>query len=409
MKHWFKFCILLLFSGYGLVSCDEDIDDSKGTGTEGTVEIAEVTYLIYMVGQNDLSSFLNSNISDLKTGYKKTTVKSNILVYADINKTPHLYLLEKDKQGEVKQTTVKTYPDQYSVDPKIMTEVINEVFTRYPAKYKGITFSSHADGSLYRSQTVPKRSFGYEGSAGYGMNITDIREALDAGPYFDLIMFDACLMASVETAYELKDNGHYFMATPNSVPGEGFPYDKVLPSILKMNAEGFTNVAQIYMEHFHHNAYTWDDFVAISVSDMTKMDSLALYMDSLFQSPAVQERPSTLSRFKLQMYESGFELYDYGQWVDSLGRKNRFVPKIKDALDKVIVYKAHSDYSSVNDYTEDLEIPITSECFSGFNTYVPPKGVNIELSQRMFFTTLRWYEDAGFLRSSKYNVYEIDE
>ena len=81
------------------------------------------------------------------------------------------------------------------------------------------------------------------------MNITDIREALEGCPYMDVIMFDACLMANMETAYELKDRAHYFLAAPNSIPAEGFPYDKALPHLLKMDAAGLARAAQAYMKH----------------------------------------------------------------------------------------------------------------------------------------------------------------
>lgn len=367
---------------------------------------AEVTYLLYMVGQNDLAGYLSRNVEDLKKGYEKSGVKANILVYEDISSVPELYLIDKAPNGKIRKITVKTYPDQYSVDPEVMKNVIHDVFVRYPSIRKGITFSSHADGSLYRSNTVGKRSFGYEGTKGVGMNITDIREALENCPYFDMIMFDACMMASVETAYELKDRGHYFLATPNSVPVEGFPYEKTLPCILKMDAEGLKETARIYMEHFHQTTITRDDFVAISLSDMTQMDSLAFYMDSLFQDCTVQERPFELDRGQLQHFENGKALYDYGEWVDSLGVGNRYTSQVRRILDKVLVYKGHSEYSSVNDWNEQLEIPVKDETFCGLNTYVPNKRVGGEQLQMNFFTTLRWYRDAGFWRSPFYRLYE---
>ena len=136
-----------------------------------------------------------------------------------------------------------------------MKEVINDVFTLYPAERKGVAFSSHANGSLYTPNTVRKRAFGDEES-GYSMNITDIREALEGCPYMDVIMFDACLMANMETAYELKDRAHYFLAAPNSIPAEGFPYDKALPHLLKMDAAGLARAAQAYMKHFQNTMWS---------------------------------------------------------------------------------------------------------------------------------------------------------
>lgn len=390
-----KILYLLLF-GFVLASCEEHKDEKPAT----------VTYLLYMVGQNDLSSFLTDNINDLKTGLERTDIRANILVYADIGTTPELYLIKKDEAGAVTKNTVKTYPDRYSVDPDVMREVINEVFTAYPAALRGVTFSSHANGSLYAQNTVAKRSFGHEGAAGYSMNITDICRALDGCPQFDLIMFDACLMANAETIYELKEHTHYFLATPNSTPAEGFPYDKVLPYILKMNADGLSQAARSYMEYFHSNDKKWDDFVAVSLTDVTRMDALALYMDSLFQQPAAQQRAALVNRNVLQQYESGFSLYDFGQWIDSVGAGNKYLPRVKEALNKAVIYKAHSDYSSVDDFGRFI-LPLTDGRFSGWNTYVPPLASNYsEFVQRQFFTTTKWYADTGLSRVSCYNRYE---
>lgn len=398
-----------LVMGCVLAACDDD----AGKGKREAPREETVTYLVYMVGENDLREFLNDNVSDLKTGYGKAGVDANILVYADISPEPTLYLIGKDEDGRVRQTTVKTYPDRYSVDPETMKEVISEVFALYPADRKGVTFSSHADGSLYAPNTVRKRAFGYEGD-GYSMNITDMREALEGCPYLDMLMFDACLMANVETAYELKDRAHYLLAAPNSIPAEGFPYDKALPHLLKMDGAGLARAARTYMEHFRDNGAGWDDFASISVSDLSRMDDLALYMDSLLQDGAVRNRLAEVERDGLQEFETGFQLYDYGEWVDSIGLSSPYVRKIRGVLDEAVVYKEHGGYSSVNDYDEMLEIPIKDGAFSGLNTYVPPRAPRLlqadyEMLMMRFFTSLRWYRDAGFWRAPLYSQFERDD
>ena len=397
----FFYFISLLF-----VSCYEENDKEPDTPNYPLVPtIKDVTYLIYMVGQNDLSSLLNENIDDLMKGYAKSDANANVLVYADISSKPELYLLKKEN-GNVIKKTIKTYPNQYSVDPLIMKKVIKEVMEKYPAEKFAVTFSSHADGSLYRDQVIQKRSFGYEGDNGYGMNITDIRIALQNLPKFELIMFDACMMSSVETAYEFKDLTHYMLASPNSVPGEGFPYDKILPSLLKMNVTDIIDVAKAYMNHFSTNNVEWDNFASICVADVTKMDSLALYMDSLFQDEIVCKRSETINRTKLQNFEPMYPLYDYGHWLDNIGKENKYLNKTKSALEKVVIYKNHGGYSTVNDYTEELVNPIKDETFCGFNTYVHSTTRYNELAYKSFFTQLKWYKEAGFWRCPYYCWYE---
>ena len=397
------FIIVLTYSFIN-ISCQDDFDDNVNTNTNPPNN-KELTYLIYMVGQNDLSGLLNGNIYDLMTGLKSTNADANVLVYADITQQPELYQL-CNENGNIIKKTIKTYPDQYSVSPKVMRTIISDIFVKFPANKYAITFSSHADGSLYRSNVVQKRSFGYEGDEGYGMNITDIKFALKDLPQIELIMFDACLMSSIETAYEFKDITHYMLASPNSVPGEGFPYDKVLPSLLQMDKDGISNAASIYMDHFLTNEVEWDDFVSICACDVKKLDSVALYMDSLFQDPVVAQRPETIKREKLQFFESGYPLYDFGHWLDCIGEDSKYLDDVKRVFESAVIYKGHSDYTTVNDYTEKLENPITDEQFSGFNTYVPSPSKYSELVYKAYFTKLAWYKDAGFWRTPYYSWYE---
>lgn len=400
---------VLMICTFMHISCQDDLDEKDIINPPGTgapePEPKDVTYLIYMVGQNDLSGLLNENISDLMTGLKKTNANANVLVYADITQKPELYQFNK-VNGNVIKKTVKSYPDQYSVSPKVMSSVISDVFEKFPARKYAVTFSSHADGSLYYSNVIQKRSFGYEGDEGYSMNITDIKSALKNLPRLELIMFDACMMSSIETAYEFKDIAHYMLAAPNSVPGEGFPYDKILPSLLQMDEEGIANVAQLYMTHFLSNKVEWDDFVSICASDVAKLDSVALYMDSLFQDPVLAQRPESINRGKLQSYETGYPLYDYGHWLDSIGKGSKYLSDVKRVFEKAVIFRDHSDYTTVNDYSERLENPITDEKFSGFNTYVPSTSKYNELVYKAYFTKLAWYKDAGFWRTPYYSWYE---
>ena len=120
-----------------------------------------------------------------------------------------------------------------------------------------------------------------------------------------------------------------------------------------------------------------------------------------------------VDRDDLQMFEMGFELYDYGEWVDSIGLSSPYVPKIRSILDEAVVYKEHSDYSSVNDYTAMPEIPIKDGAFSGLSTYVPPEALQLvqsgyDMLMMRFFTSLKWYRAAGFWRVPLYNIFEQD-
>ncbi len=407
MKNKLKQVLSLL--GVLLCFCSCELSDS----TDDTPEVVKpkcATLLFYMVGENDLSDYMEVNIANMITGYKQTDSVANILVYKDVDDTPKLYLLDKDSYGTVTLKTVKTYQNQASVDPEVMSEVLNDVFTNYPALKKGVVFSSHADGSLLQTSTIGKRSFGMEKINGtyYGMNITDINEALSKCAYLDMVMFDACLMANIETAYEIKDRAKYLLATPNSVPGNGFPYQYVISDLLKMDKASLEHAAEQYYNYYRMNSVEWDDFVAVSLTDLTKISSVAEAMDSLCRIPCVRNKIEMLEAEDIQKYELTKDLYDCGQWIDSIGCGSKQATVVKAALDAAVVYKKRSDYACCDDWGT-LYLPITDERFSGLNTYLPGDANTMyEILQQQFFTTLKWYTDAGLWRCSRYNRYAVN-
>lgn len=406
MKNKIKLVLSLLGVLLCFFSCDlaDSTDD-----TPVVIKPKCATLLFYMVGENDLSDYMEVNIANMITGYKQTDSVANILVYKDVDDTPKLYLLDKDSYGTVTLRTVKTYQNQASVDPDVMSEVLKDVFTNYPALKKGVIFSSHADGSLFQSSTIRKRSFGMEKINGtyYGMNVTDVNEALSKCPYLDMVMFDACLMANIETAYEIKDRAKYLLATPNSVPGDGFPYQYIISDLLKMDKASLEHAADQYYNYYRMNSVEWDDFVAVSLTDLTKISSVAEAMDSLCSQSCVCAKIELLEAEHIQKYELTKDLYDCGQWIDSIGCGSQQAIAVKTALDAAVVYKKRSDYACCDDWGT-LYLPITDDRFSGLNTYLPGDvSTMYDILQQQFFTTLKWYADAGLWRCSRYNRYAV--
>lgn len=389
-----------------LVSCNDDIDWDNTNDTP-----KQTTILFYIVGNNDLSTTLTNSIQSIMTGYQRSSTPAHVLIYADFNTAPQLYLIETDKTGVVTKTSVRSYSNQNSASPTVMKSIIADVFTQYPAEKKVMVFSSHASGSLYYNNPVQKRSFGLDGS--YSMNLNDLGEALSDAPYLDVVLFDACLMGNIEVASELSEHVKYLIASPNSVPGQGYPYANSLEYLLQASQGGVIQVAKNYMNYYYddYNPETpqWYHFAATSVYDLSRMGEVERLTDSLFTHEQVQMRPYTLNRYYLKLFEPKFPLYDFGQWVDSVGLDNPYVDSVKQAVKEMVLYSDHGDYSSVyssGNYSQ-LILPIDSATYSGISTFVPGNN-NVwasELYMRALFTQFKWYWRSGLWRSPYYNSY----
>jgi len=55
------------------------------------------------------------------------------------------------------------------------------------------------------------------------------------GKKLDIVMYDACFCGTVECLYELKDICSYVVASPNSIPGLGYPYHNIIANNFTKN------------------------------------------------------------------------------------------------------------------------------------------------------------------------------
>ncbi len=195
-----------------------------------------------------------------------------------------LYQITKNSKGAVSKKVLYEYEEQNSVYPTVMAEVYNRVFSAFPAKSYGLVLWSHGDGWLpspsdISASKASTRWFGQDGTS--YMDISSLNTALNSAPHFDFILFDACLMQSVEVAYELKDRADYFIGAPNEIPGPGAYYTELVPAMFSQVNDLASTVAHGYYDYYDRN-YTgqiskadWTMGVTISVVKSSELDDLA--------------------------------------------------------------------------------------------------------------------------------------
>ncbi len=78
------------------------------------------------------------------------------------------------------------------------------------------------------------------------------------GKPLDILMFDACLYGTVETLYEFRKCTSYLVASPNSIPGYGFPYINILGNgFMKSDSreEFCSKIVEEYAHYYSKSAY----------------------------------------------------------------------------------------------------------------------------------------------------------
>ncbi|MDQ7824401.1 MAG: clostripain-related cysteine peptidase [Candidatus Eremiobacteraeota bacterium] len=201
-------------------------------GTPG-VEKKKWTVMLYSAADNNLEDALLQDAIDLESvGSDKNT---NVLLQLDRGKNPssmsgawpgcHRYFLNNDSDGKNLNSPVLNDMGQVNMaDPKTLTDFISWGMKNYPAEHYMVIISDHGGGWPGAVE---------DDSHGGWMKTRDINKALEdaakeGGQKLDIVGFDACLMATSEVGYELKDSAGFMVASENTEGADGWPYPQIL-------------------------------------------------------------------------------------------------------------------------------------------------------------------------------------
>jgi hypothetical protein len=185
---------------------------------------AQWTVAVYVAGDNDLEKYWDQySLTGLLDVPANPDV--NLVVMVDRLSTDGTELIEID--GGV-QRVVAMYPEKDFGEGATLEWFIETVRARYPSTYLCVTLWDHGFGWRYvaKDQT----------SGGDHITMDEMGQALtDAGARIDILAFDACNMGDVAVAYEAARTGKVgiMVASEESVPFDGFPYDEMLTPVAK--------------------------------------------------------------------------------------------------------------------------------------------------------------------------------
>ena len=356
MKKYLVFLVLLM-----LFSCEEN--------DELFIVSAEKTIIVYMAADNDLSNDALLNIKQMQQGYRETGV--NFIVFIDAyDKAPYLLKIKENTCD-----TIRSFSELNSANPQTFNTVLREIIQRYPANNYGLVLWSHASSWLPAGAQL--RSFGRDGNS--EMNISELAKALPV--HFDYIVFDACLMASVEALYELRGKTDYVIASSAETLADGFPYTQLMPEFLQKNSS-LRKIAEIYFD-FYNRKENAERSATIALIDIRELGNLAKEMHKLMIENEAQAMDRlSVQRLDIFSEQYHFDLLDFVSQTFPQADKTHFISQ----LNKTILYKAH---------TPQLLGMYDMNTYCGLSCYIPHPNRS-DLSD--YYKTLQWYDDAGIFK-----------
>lgn len=190
----------------------------------------DVTVMVYMCG-TDLESkygMASADMEEMRVASSDFGDNFNVIVYTGGCKkwkngvSSSVNQIYRIKDGKIK-TLVSDDGAKAMTDPSTLSSFIKYCTANFPANRRELILWDHGGGSV--------SGYGYdEKYSGKGsMNLAGINKALkNSGATFDFIGFDACLMATAETALMLDDYADYLIASEETEPGIGWYYTKWL-------------------------------------------------------------------------------------------------------------------------------------------------------------------------------------
>ncbi|MBQ3725594.1 MAG: clostripain [Selenomonadaceae bacterium] len=273
---------------------------------------------------------------------------------------------------------VATLPDADMGDVNTLADFIRFGKENYDADHKVFVFWDHGGGSAV-GICLDERT-------GHMLSLNDVRAAFTSvyepsaeNPPFELIGFDACLMATYDTVNTLDGLARYVTASEEVEPGIGWYYTGWVGALAKNPAMGGAKLGQAICNTYMEACATYDvdDMATLSVIDLAQLPYLRNAYESfgLEALRAAHKNPkSFFSKFgrgatNAENYGGNTRRTGYTNMVDivDLARANKSIlpdttDKLIGAVDEAVIYKVSGEYrdrggglSSFHSYSGDEE------------------------------------------------------
>ena len=391
-------CSLLVMTG-----CKKDSEDEGETVFDRTV-------LVYMAGENNLSHYISGELEQMMEGSKTIGNRNRLIVYVDRASSKQMPFYARVHDGVVSDT-VFTKTDTNTADPAVMEEVINTAFRNNPAHEYGLVLWGHAnawfisrDSVAYNATAVTsarRRSYGGDtgnnssGNAGRKwMNIPSMANMLRAtGYHLRFIFADCCNFMCAENAYELRNVCDYLIGSPAEIPGEGAPYNTLVPAMFSQSETFYKLIT---------DAYSAQGYVPLTVVKSDGMPALADATRTLLHDIVPQITTNYIDMTgRVYYYDLNdcalFDMKDFFKtYADKLEVGGDYIQWLT-ALDKAVVYRKFASQWVTANHTNFWDFDITEENTCGLSMFIPQSPYQGSYRDyNAFISKMAWYYAAGY-------------
>lgn len=342
------------------------------------------TILVHLAADNNLYGFGLKDMSEM--AYGLTNDKDvNVVVLWDGSKTGDSAVYEithSDKKPAMnapitskKVTDSGLIPANNEIDsgdPKLFAKFMDWATQKYPADHTGVIIWNHGSGifrgqpkelknaSLKMPEVITQKGFAWDDHGG-NMNLKDLNPALDlavknTGKKLDFLDFDACLMAHVEAAYQIKDHVNYLIASEKTEAGDGNDYWGITENISKnpgWSGKDFaTDMVKGYEKSYKTGGHQYtgrpEEYTLSATDTAAVATGLAPAINDLGLALSADPSAAKQAWASATTYDGDPEPRDLGDFLKFLSRDSKaaaFKSKIdrtNEELKKAVVAEVHT-------------------------------------------------------------------
>ena len=381
IKKLFTLFICSISLAMTFTSCSEEAFDTDSVNKQ--------TILVFYPWTGSQSStgllgYLQNNIDSICDGIidRKGLNNSRVLVFlSDKYNHSTLYDLQYNATTKsVDRVPLKEYEGASYASAEGIADILNEVKTQASALNYALIVGVHGCGWTYASDwsrypyyarpsvTRPRdnsfsgiqfgpdpnapltRFFGSVSLAENAMDISTLAEGIrESGLKMQYILFDACYMSNIETAYELKDVTNYMIASGSEIMAAGLPY-RSMWSYLNSPTPNYSGIVSTSVNFYKNNSSA--PFCNLAAIDCRQVEKLASVMKDI---TAEYQLSASVSLDSIQHLD-GFRpnlFYDLETYVDSLRPSGYLLDQFKSQLKLTIKASDHTDEAYTCIYSSD--------------------------------------------------------
>lgn len=331
-----------------------------------------------------LLGYLQNNIDSICDGIidRKGLNNSRVLVFlSDKYNHSTLYDLQYNATTKsVDRVPLKEYEGASYASAEGIADILNEVKTKASALNYALIVGVHGCGWTYASDwsrypyyarpsvTRPSdnnfsgiqfgpdpnapltRFFGSVSLAENAIDISTLAEGIrESGLKMQYILFDACYMSNIETAYELKDVTNYMIASGSEIMAAGLPY-RSMWSYLNSPTPNYSGIVSTSVNFYKNNSSA--PFCNLAAIDCRQVEKLASVMKDINAENQLQASVNLDSIQHLDGFRPNL-FYDLETYVDSLRPSGYLLDQFKSQLKLTIKASDHTDEAYTCIYSSD--------------------------------------------------------